>query len=54
MFGKKCKGCGYCIHANRELMKCFPESKDCAPEYDLDEDDFNWECKCDFYEEIKK
>ena len=53
-FGKKCNGCGHCVHANRKLMKCFPESKDCAPEYNLEEDDFNRECECDFYEAIKK
>ena len=34
-------------------MKCFPGSKDCVPEYDLDEDDFSRECECDFYEAIK-
>ena len=53
MFGKKCRSYGYCIHANRKLMKCFPGSKDCVPEYDLDEDDFSRECECDFYEAIK-
>ena len=34
-FGKRCKGCAYCIHANREEMKCYPESEDCKSEYNL-------------------
>lgn len=35
-----CPGCAFCVHANKELMKCFPESEDCKSEYDLDESDF--------------
>lgn len=31
--GRKCEGCGYCIHADHEKMKCFPESDDCQSEY---------------------
>lgn len=48
---KKCKGCAYCIHADKEQMKCFPESNDCASEYDLEESDFESEGNCDFFEE---
>ena len=50
-FGKRCKGCAYCTHANREEMKCYPESEDCKSEYDLEESDFENECNCDFFEE---
>lgn len=50
-FGERCKGCAYCIHANREKMKCYPESEDCKSEYDLEESDFENECNCDFFEE---
>ena len=32
--------CSHCIYANKEKMKCFPESQDCKAEYD-----------CDFFEE---
>lgn len=49
--GKRCKGCAYCIHADRAKMKCFPKSKDCESEYDLEESDFHTECNCDFFEE---
>lgn len=50
-FGKRCKGCAYCVHADRDKMKCFPESEDCKSEYDLVESDFYGECNCDFFEE---
>lgn len=46
---KKVPGCAFCIHANREKMKCYPESKDCKSEYDLEEKDFYIECNCDFF-----
>ena len=48
-WGKKVPGCGFCKHANYELMKCFPESKDCKSEYNLEEADFHKECHCDFF-----
>lgn len=48
-WGKKVSGCNFCIHADKENMKCFPNSKDCAYEYDLKEEDFKKECFCDFY-----
>lgn len=47
--GKKCDGCGQCIHADHDKMKCFPNSRDCAPEYDLSEEDFHKEANCDFF-----
>ena len=48
-WGKRCLGCGFCVHADKERMKCFPESKDCKKEYDLEEEDFIKECNCDFF-----
>lgn len=50
-FGRHCPGCGQCAHANKEQMKCFPESKDCKKEYDLEEEDFCKECNCDFFKQ---
>lgn len=47
--GKRCAGCGECVHANRDKMKCFPESDDCKREYDLTEEDFHKEARCDFF-----
>jgi len=49
VWGKRVHGCASCLHANKEKMKCYPESKDCKSEYDLEEIDFNEECNCDFY-----
>lgn len=48
--GKSCPGCAYCVHSNKNLMKCFPESEDCKKEYDLDPTDFETSCCCDFFE----
>lgn len=48
--GRKCEGCGYCIHADHEKMKCFPESDDCQSKYDLVESDFHKDARCDFFE----
>lgn len=48
---EKYKSCAYCAHADKEQMKCFPESNDCASEYDLEESDFESEGNCDFFEE---
>ena len=48
-YGNRCLGCGFCVHADKEKMKCFPESEDCKKEYDLEEEDFNKECNCDFF-----
>ena len=48
-WGKRVPGCSSCAHANKEKMKCYPESEDCKSEYDLEETDFNKECNCDFY-----
>lgn len=47
--GRRVPGCGYCEHANREDMKCYPQSSDCKKEYDLEESDFYKECHCDFF-----
>lgn len=41
--------CSNCIHANE--MKCYPNSKDCRKEYDLEETDFSELKPCDFFEE---
>lgn len=48
-WGKKVPGCAFCAHADRDKMKCYPESKDCKSEYDLQKVDFSQECNCDFY-----
>lgn len=48
-WGKKVPGCKYYVHADREKMKCFPESQHCKSEYDLEELDFYGECYCDFF-----
>lgn len=47
--GKDCAGCGSCVHADHEKMKCFPKSADCKKEYDLEEDDFHKRANCDFF-----
>lgn len=47
--GRKCVGCGYCVHADHDKMKCYPESEDCKSEYDLTEEDFHTEARCDFF-----
>ena len=49
--GKKCAGCGKCVHADHEKMKCYPESDDCKKEYNLTEEDFHKEARCDFFHE---
>lgn len=28
-WGKKVPGCAFCAHANKDEMKCYPESEDC-------------------------
>lgn len=49
-WGKHVPGCAFCAWcADRETMKCYPGSKDCKSEYDLEESDFHKECNCDFY-----
>ena len=48
LVGKTCPGCAYCVHSNKNLMKCFPESEDCKKEYDLETS-----CCCDFFEKRK-
>lgn len=48
---KKCAGCGKCVHADHEKMKCYPESDDCKSEYNLAEEDFHREARCDFFHE---
>ncbi len=48
-WGKRCPGCGYCANADKNKMKCFPESEDCKSEYDLEEADFQKGCNCDFF-----
>ncbi len=48
--GKKVPGCAFCAHANKDKMKCYPESEDCKREYDLEEEDFHKECNCDFFD----
>lgn len=47
--GRRCAGCGYCAHADHDKMKCYPESEDCKSEYDLTEEDFHTEVRCDFF-----
>lgn len=47
--GKRCAGCGQCVHANYDKMKCYPDSGDCKKEYDLTEEDFHTETRCDFF-----
>lgn len=48
---KKCTNCSNCMYANRKAMKCYPESPDCALEYDLTPNDFTTNIRCDFYKE---
>ena len=44
------KSCAYCACTDKEKkMKCFPKSKDCKSEYDLEESDFYENGKCDFF-----
>lgn len=50
-WGRRVPGCAYCEHADREEMKCFPNSSDCKKEYDLVEEDFHKECNCDFFKQ---
>ena len=50
-WGRRCPGCGQCMCANKEKMKCFPESEDCEREYNLEEADFHTECNCDFFKQ---
>ena len=47
--GKRCAGCRQCVHANYDKMKCYPNSGDCKKEYDLTEEDFHTEIRCDFF-----
>lgn len=42
--------CNDCKYADKEKMKCKPNSKDCKSEYDLEESDFIELKYCDFYE----
>lgn len=49
MSKKRCIACEYCIHANYDKMKCYPDSEDCKSEYDLVEKDFHTEARCDFF-----
>ena len=47
----KCSDCRFC---DEWSMKCYPESDDCLPSYDLDEEDLNEPGYCDFFQPIKK
>lgn len=42
--------CLDCKHCDIEHMKCFPNSKDCRSEYNLNENDLKTENYCDFFE----
>lgn len=50
---KKCS-CNDCKYADKEKMKCYPHSKDCRSEYDLEESDFIELKRCDFYEPVNE
>ena len=50
LIGRKCPGCAYYKHSDKEKMKCYPESEDCKNEYNLEESDFRKECNCDFFD----
>lgn len=41
--------CNDCEYANKERMKCNPQSKDCRNEYDLEKSDFLELKYCCFY-----
>lgn len=41
--------CNDCKYADKEKMKCNPQSKDCMSEYDLEVSDFVELGHCDFY-----
>ena len=47
--GRRCAGCGSCIHSDHSAMKCYPSSEDCKSSYDLTEEDFHREAMCDFF-----
>ena len=42
--------CSQCIHADYNKMKCYPKSNDCKSEYNLTEEDFHKESRCDFFQ----
>lgn len=50
----RCVRCGDCIHADLDKMKCYSASDDCKSEYDLTEDDFQEEARCDFFHRKQK
>ena len=41
--------CMNCTHCDISMLMCRPESKDCAEEYALDEEDLTTDDRCDFY-----
>jgi len=45
----KCSDCRFC---DEWSMKCFPESEDCLPSYDLEKEDLDTPGICDFFEPI--
>ena len=47
-------GCRYCKHCDIENLKCYPESRDCEPEYDLTKEDLDRLEICDFYEPLEE
>lgn len=47
----KCSDCRFCDAQN---LTCYPESNDCLPSYDLDEEDLSKPGPCDFFEPIMR
>ena len=46
--------CRTCKHCDIENLVCRPNSKDCLPEYIIEEEDLDNEDVCDFYEKAEK
>lgn len=45
--------CEYCIHANYDKMKCYPDSEDCKSEYDLVEKRLSYGGKMRLFSKIR-
>ena len=47
----KCIDCACC---DVENLKCYPNDRDCMPEYDLNEEDLTSVARCDFFKPKEK
>ena len=48
---RKSVRCIDCIYCDAEKMMCYPDTKDCHEEYELDDDDLHIPAHCDFFKE---